>query len=480
METTHLLTGHEILITCLVQAEDKVRSPYLYVPVLMPTGTTLMNVKMTYDKSEACVIDLGILDSRATGFPTQAGFRGWSGGARNSFFIATDAATPGYVQGNIPDGKWQIVLGLYKVPPMGTTIHLNVMIDDSDRPLKEPVNFPTVTRSGTGWYKGDLHCHTHHSDARGTPEILHQTAQHIGLDFLSVTDHNTITQWQYFGHHSSPKLVFVQGMEITTYNGHINIFGLNNWIDFRLECDKDVDILVQAAHDQGALVSVNHDKPPLPWLHKLPSLDCMEVWQNHWLAGNEHSLKLYDQRISEGQQISLIGGSDYHQPEQFQPDSPFILGCPTTVLWLENLNQETVLEGLRCGNGYVTESPEGPHLSFTIGKVAMGNVVRVTGKVTAQIDVRGAAGDYLVWISEQGPVAKFIIPSDIWQSELPITCGNIFLRVEIQAAASHDKILNSVKEWYKDRPVPRGFELDSKQPQVIRRALSNPVYFQVS
>ena len=148
METTHLLTGHEILITCLVQAEDKVRSPYLYVPVLMPTGTTLINVKMTYEKSEACVIDLGILDSRATGFPTQAGFRGWSGGARNSFFIATDAATPGYVQGNIPDGKWQIVLGLYKVPPMGTTIHLNVMIDDSDRPLKEPVNFPTVTRSG--------------------------------------------------------------------------------------------------------------------------------------------------------------------------------------------------------------------------------------------------------------------------------------------------------------------------------------------
>src|SRR5438552_2829366 len=39
----------------------------------------------------------------------------------------------------------------------------------------QPVHgFPV--RPGAGWYKGDLHSHTHHSDALGAPETLHAAA----------------------------------------------------------------------------------------------------------------------------------------------------------------------------------------------------------------------------------------------------------------------------------------------------------------
>jgi hypothetical protein len=65
-------------------------------------------------------------------------------------------------------------------------------------------------------YKGDLHCHTFHSDADGSPETLHAQERQAGLDFLAVADHNTITQRQYFYPASSPDLVFVRGIEVST------------------------------------------------------------------------------------------------------------------------------------------------------------------------------------------------------------------------------------------------------------------------
>ena len=59
---------------------------------------------MQYSKAADCIIDLGMLDPRATDYPTAAGFRAWSGGARDRFLVATDDATPGYIHGEIPAG----------------------------------------------------------------------------------------------------------------------------------------------------------------------------------------------------------------------------------------------------------------------------------------------------------------------------------------------------------------------------------------
>ena len=104
---------------------------------------------------------------------------------------------------------------------------------------------PSPCAPAPGWYRGDLHCHTFHSDARGSPEMLHAAARQAGLDFLAVADHNTTTQRRYFHPSSSPDLVFVRAMEVTTATGHANVFGVDDWVDFRMTRPSDAHVLAR-------------------------------------------------------------------------------------------------------------------------------------------------------------------------------------------------------------------------------------------
>ena len=81
--------------TAHITRADQAANPYYYMPFDVPAGTTRIDVVLAYPKAEDCVVDLGAFDPRDTGYPTREGFRGWSGGARDRYFIATDDATPG-------------------------------------------------------------------------------------------------------------------------------------------------------------------------------------------------------------------------------------------------------------------------------------------------------------------------------------------------------------------------------------------------
>ncbi|MEK1869801.1 MAG: hypothetical protein AAAB14_21080 [Ensifer adhaerens] len=51
-----------VRITRKHQAAD----PYFYLPFEVPEGVTRIDATLSYPKSEACIIDLGALDPRAT------------------------------------------------------------------------------------------------------------------------------------------------------------------------------------------------------------------------------------------------------------------------------------------------------------------------------------------------------------------------------------------------------------------------------
>ncbi len=444
---------------------------YVYLPFDVPEGTSRVDVTLSYPKAPDCVIDLGLLDCRAGAFPTQRGFRGWSGGARDGFFVATDDATPGYLAGPMPAGVWNVMLGLYRLPEAGAEVVVTVALQDSPRPAFVAAAPSTACRPGAGWYRGDLHCHTWHSDAAGSPALLHAAAVQAGLDFLAVADHNTISQWSYFDDASSPDLVFVRAMEVTTARGHANVFGTEGWVDFRITCDEDVSLMAGEVARKGGLLSVNHDKPTIPWDHPLPRIDCMEVWQSAWLAGNWISLARYQDRLAQGLRISAIGGSDYHQPSRLRPEGAFVLARPTTVLWMEELSEANVLAAMKAGRGYVTESPTGPHLSITVGGVPMGG--QATSAQMAVAEVRGAVGDLLVWNDATGVIAEMEIAADgLMTFDLE---AQGFLRAEIIARASQVRLLAEVQaamlEETDDFPAPPDAELSR-----LRRSISNPVY----
>lgn len=459
--------------TVRVTPRDQAADPYFYVPFDVPAGATRVDVTMAYAKASDCVIDLGLLDPRATGYPATQGFRGWSGGARDRFFVATDDATPGYIHGEIPAGRWQVMLGLYKVPAGGTDVTLTMTSSDQPRSLLPQPARTVPVRQGAGWYRGDLHCHTFHSDAAGSPELLHQAARQAGLDFLAVADHNTISQRRYFHPQSSPDLVFVRAMEVTTSAGHANAYGVDEWIDFRMSRPEHAHVLARLVHERGGLLSINHDKPTIPWNYELPPIDCMEVWQSAWMAWNWVSLARYQARLAAGLKIAAIGGSDFHQPAQLMPEGPLSLARPTTCFWLQELSEDAVLAAMKAGRGYVTESPSGPHLALTANGMPMGSTV--SGWVTAEADVRGAKGDRLTWIDASGTIAEQLIETDEWIGRFSGTPA-LFLRTEIVAEASREMLLREFAVAMAGHGDPWQLRDVEIADQPIRRAIGNPVY----
>ena len=453
---------------------DKAQSPYQLVPFEVPEGTTRLEVRYGYTQSESCVIDLGVGDPSLTDFPSEQGLRGWSGGARDWFFIGLDAATPGYEAGPIPAGTWHVILGLYRVPPEGVSVEIEVRFSGDARTLRTTHPAPYVRRVGAGWYRGDLQAHTFHSDAKGAPEYLHATARREGLDFLAVTDHNTTTQQAaYFDAASSPELVFVPAYEFTTEFGHANVFGATRVFDFRVRNGDDVVGMIERIRASGALFSVNHDKPTIPWQYPVPEIDCMEVWQAPWLAGNHISLAKYQARLAEGRRITAIGGSDFHQPAVEPPGNLLTLARPCTFLWIEELSVPAILEALRKGRSFVTESPDGPGLVMRHGEAGHGEEVAWDGAV--EVTATGAAGDRLELWDATGSVAVREIDSDDWSSRIEIADPQGFVRAEIVAKASRRRIVEEMLAFLGDR-IHGHVEYDDAVDHPVRRALTSPIY----
>lgn len=461
-----------------VTRADQARDPYFYIPVSVPVGTTRIDVTLAYPKADDCVIDLGMFDPGMTAYPSEGGFRGWSGGFRDRFFVATDDATPGYVHGPMPAGEWNVILGLYKVPANGAEVTVTIALDSAERVTNPQPERTFPVRTGAGWYRGDLHCHTFHSDAAGSPETLHRAAMQAGLDFLAIADHNTITQRRYFHPASSPELVFVRGMEVTTAVGHANVYGVDEWIDFRMTRPSDAHVLAEMVHRKGGLLSINHDKPTIPWDYEFPAADCQEVWQSTWMAWNWVSLGRWQDRLAAGLRISAIGGSDYHQPAKLQPEGPLALARPTTVLWLPELSEDAVLAAMKAGRGYVTEGPKGPHLEISIGDAPMGSAVKRRPLLKARAKVRGARGDLLHWIDASGVVGEQEILTGEWEGEIALLEGTHgFIRAEIIAKASRGWLVEEFTKAASERgELPWQLKGSHLADEPIRRAISNPIY----
>ena len=178
--------------------EDRFASPWHYLPVEVPPGTWGVRVTLSYDRA-AGVLDLGCL---GPGGPRD--FRGWSGGARDGYVITADEATPGYLPGAIEPGQWQVIVGPHQVPPGGLPYELTAeAIASPGRLLEPPPDVPPApdrpprrnlpSSGGRQWRAGDLHTHTVHSDGALTVGELARFAAESGLEFIAVTDHNTVS-----------------------------------------------------------------------------------------------------------------------------------------------------------------------------------------------------------------------------------------------------------------------------------------------
>jgi hypothetical protein len=335
--------------------EDRLRQQLRPVPFEVPPGTSQLEVRLEYDRSGGGVLDLGCAGPE--------GFRGWSGGAREVFTIGARHATPGYLAGELRPGVWHVWLGLHRVPPEGVRYSLEITFTgkrvsrdleyrDLTPPERPPAReLPAV--DGLHWYAGDLHAHTDHSDGRLGIGALAALAATVGLDFLAVTDHNTISHYPHLARHSAASgVTLIPGQEVTTDLGHANVWGSPEWIDFRRPAAQ----WMKQAEKAGALFSVNH---PLAgdcaWRHQLSTQPSIaEIWHWSWFDRTWGWPLAWMKRHPAA--VIPVGGSDFHEPG----GTPASLGEPVTWVLAEECSSPAILAGIGAGRTAISATRTGP------------------------------------------------------------------------------------------------------------------------
>lgn len=391
-----------------------------YLPFDVPEGVTKITIhkELTHgsDASQKNTVDLGLFDPRGYG-PGGPGFRGWQGGATNDLVITGDYTTcsPHGIPGAIPAGRWHLAQYFLKSTSAGLGYRYTITLSfDGPAPSAQssqiPEYVPGVLRPERGWYAGNLHAHSVHSDGRRTFTELVARNEAMGFDFLVSTEHNSPTAHYRFANaataHSGHLLIY--GNEFTSPSGHANILGSQpqHFFDFRLDArDGRLPRIIRDAHRQGALFVVNHPFAPCTsctwtyptseWLAEGTAADAIEVWNGAWTPDDRAAVDLWDRLLKRGKRIHAFGGTDYHRAEE-----PM---TPAALVHADNLSTEAILSGLRQGRVTLAETPKGPKvfLSSRDGHALSGDILRTKrgGSVEIQIHVVGGKGTdlRLVW-----------------------------------------------------------------------------------
>lgn len=384
-------------------------------PFEVPPGTRRIELTVTNTGRERrTVVDVGLRGP--------SGFRGWSGGRVETVQVSPLTATPGYLPGLIEPGQWAVIIG---VPNIRRGSHdaysVRVTLHDTDAPRPS-----RVVRQGAGWYAGDLHAHSAHSDASvsslggirtgAPPHLVFEAARTLGLDFVTLSDHNTVAHWldvdrlqPYYD-----TLLLLHGREVTTYRGHANTVGESRFIDFRLPTPEASPApILRAIASTGAFVSINHPIRPddescmgcgwnLTDAETLGAALGVEVINGPLTSDNQNGWSAWTSWLNRGLRLTAVGGSDEHTPDETED---YELGTPTTVVWARELSEPAIVEGLKSGRVYIrTKGPDGPTLDFDADvngtTYPMGAIVPAPGPVRVRLRaiVGGAEGQTLDWI----------------------------------------------------------------------------------
>ncbi|WP_347259653.1 CehA/McbA family metallohydrolase [Rudaea sp.] len=394
---------------------------YKLVPFDVPAGVDRITVDFAYTgRDEKTTIDLGLLGPG--GFRNNA-FRGWSGGNKSRFTVSATDATPSYLPGPIAPGRWNLLLGIPNIREKAHAEYTAKVYFSGNGKIPDLLDAPL--RAEAGWYRGDLHMHGAHSDGSCTPQsgkgkvpcplfLTAQTAAERGLDFIALSDHNTVSQADavrelqpYFD-----RLLLLPGRELTTFSGHANLLGAWLPLDFRVGSADvpDWNTLLRRAATLDGFVSINH---PIRlsgelcmgcgWTAK-PEVDMRLVQAIEVVNTNDadtaiSGVPFWQAQLDKGHRLTAIGGSDDHNAKQWHETRGVAgIGTPTTVVHAANLSQRAVLDALRAGHVYVDVfGSKDRHLEFTAKgqgfDAEMGDEVKIAQNGKADFSLRVANVD---------------------------------------------------------------------------------------
>ncbi|NLV43231.1 MAG: CehA/McbA family metallohydrolase [Candidatus Hydrogenedentes bacterium] len=351
-----------------------------------------------------------------------------------------------------------------------------------------------VLNKATRWYCGELQAYS--SAGTGTEDVasLVKRAEKANLDFLAITDRNTLAAADDPAYRSD-RLACLPAMEWgTNEKGIALVYGPRTMLEpptsvmaAQAEC-----IRVQA---QGGAWAIAHPAfPGKPWQWGLSFVNGVQVWFRGWreappmslqhlgeaakerkdgelihsiaaaaaainfgeLSANGQGNLFYDYELVRGLMAGIIGGSGSGSPK-------VPLGRPLTYIHTRELSVPALLEGLRLGRTYVSSGPDGPKIYFgadvlSDGKtdVGIGGIIPLNVEVSFEVAVENALGMKLQVIENGRPIRTIPINSN--------DTGVRFKRIPSVEAAFRVRIIKSAD------PKAKGFG-----PLEIL-AITSPIY----
>ncbi len=144
-------------------------------------------------------------------------------------------------------------------------------------------------------YVGALHIHSFFSDGTGSPKEIAEIASEVGLDFIILTDHNTLRALDEGFEGWYGDTIMLVGVEINDreLKNHYLAFGINEAFSTRMPAREYVRKVKEAggigfiAHPHEKRKSMK-EHPPFPWTEwEIGNFTGIEIW-NHmseWMEG---------------------------------------------------------------------------------------------------------------------------------------------------------------------------------------------------
>ncbi|MHA1791907.1 MAG: PHP domain-containing protein [Promethearchaeota archaeon] len=245
-----------------------------------------------------------------------------------------------------------------------------------DKTWRDPKTWHVVPVDHSEWNVIlDTHSHTTASDGKMSYEqsIWYHLA--VGFNAVVFTDHETlgnVKEIRRLKEKYKNKMIIIQGIEMATNKGHFNVIGVKKWdtsLFDGLQGYEKLKKIVEEAHAQGAVVSVNHypwstggQKPRYdPKTHlsrdeaiKL-GIDLIEAcnWDDDISPIDGETLEF----CKSHPQIAPVAGTDIHDPIK---DS--LWGW--TLLKTGDFSEDAIMEQLRAKKTSIHLEPEGIPYTF--------------------------------------------------------------------------------------------------------------------
>lgn len=403
----------------VIEGDVPADGSFFTVPFDITPGTVEVELRHD-DLSGPNILDWGL-------FAPDGGFVGWGGGNSEPAVVGARAASRSYRPTALTPGTWRVLVGKALVTQKPARFRLEVEQRTQPALAPQPQRAPYVPapalKAGPRFFQGDLHVHSLESgDARPSLGEVARFATARGLDFVAISDHNTLSHLDFFNdaQAAAPTLLLVPSVEFTTYAGHLNAFGVRRLPPFWLGLDgARLDAAIADLADQGAVPTINHPTLDLgtfcigcAWAQPITAgLRAVEVgvggWDETGSLFDESALLFWETLADRGVHLTAVGGSDDHRAGVGLNQTQSAIGSPTTLIFADELSVAALVAGLKAGRTVVKlRGPDDPMIELEAplalpraGDTLLGSLAQLTATV------RGGAGHVLAWV-ENGVLAR--------------------------------------------------------------------------